>query len=177
MPELRSTRMPPNILTDNNFHHRLRTGPSKYQRLARPLRPYQYGHYIILQQSTLFLKLPSLHCPKITDALEFCARNFMVEFVHIAIDFDQTNLGLLPETRQQQIAAEARQFSRDLRGKGIPTIWVSFPKGRTAFDILPAPTSWPAANPRQRPKRQLSPAGLERIDIKTDEDIVLKGPC
>ena len=96
-------------------------------------------------------------------------------FVHLAIDLDETNLQGLTDARRAQIVENAHSTATQLRHLDVPTVYVSFPRANTKFDLLPASAQWPSANVRQRPHDQLKPAGLVGIDIKTDEDIFMKG--
>lgn len=100
----------------------------------------------------------------------------MVDFVHLAVDFDRTNLESLSTDRREALVLSSRKLADELRRRDIPTIWVSFPRANTAFALHEAPVEWPARNPRQSPKNRLVPAGFGNgIDVKTDEDIFMKG--
>lgn len=99
----------------------------------------------------------------------------MVNFVHVAVHFDSTNLGSLSVERRLQLIDDQQRLVKDLRKRGVPTVWISFPKGHSSFELHDAGTSWPARNPRQRPKAQLSAAHFSGMDIRSDEPMLVIG--
>lgn len=99
----------------------------------------------------------------------------MGDFVHLSIDLDVSNLVLLGADRRRQLREEARRFADGLRARGIPTIWIAFPRGSTEFSFVARETVWPFACVRQRPQKQIKLADLHGMDIKTDEDVFVKG--
>ena len=99
----------------------------------------------------------------------------MVDFVHVAVHCDSTNLGSLSVERRLQFAKDQRLLADDLRKRGIPTIWISFPRGHSSFDVLDVTTAWPARNPRQRPKSQCLAGSIDAFDVRTDEPLLVFG--
>ncbi|MER2519641.1 MAG: isochorismatase family protein [Bdellovibrionales bacterium] len=99
----------------------------------------------------------------------------MVDCVHLSVDLDESNLCHVRETRRKQLISDARCFADVLRKRGVPTIWVAFPKGNANFILMESVVSWPSGAGCPYPQKHLRSSGVAGINIKKDEDVFVKG--
>jgi len=96
-------------------------------------------------------------------------------FVHLAIDFDSTNLENLSESRRKQVVGKVRDFANRLRHHAVPTLWISFPRASRCFELYAAEATGSSKSSLNRPRSILQQTGFESDFIRTDKDIFVKG--
>lgn len=94
-----------------------------------------------------------------------------MNFVHLAIDYQERFLSYLPRKCRSLFAAAARAFANDLRRVGIPTIWVGYEDKVRCGEFL---STKDRSTPQNYFQEKVRTLGLQPVAPKIDEYIYSK---